>query len=79
MARRQRRDSRALPRNSGEDQEPDLEHFFSDAYLRKYFATRTRSVDWKKYMKTRTSSGAEGRGPLGSYVDAQWQKLASPK
>jgi uncharacterized membrane protein YheB (UPF0754 family) len=56
-----------------------LEHFFSDAYLRKYFATRTRSVDWKKYMKTRTSSGAEGRGPLGSYVDAQWQKLASPE
>jgi len=43
-----------------------LEHFFSDAYLRKYFATRTRSVDWKKYMKTRmAAAGSRSRDSSG--------------
>lgn len=52
-----------------------VEHFFDEEYLRKFFAEKQKDIDWSSYLK----SSESGKSPVTSFVEKQWEKLASEK
>ena len=56
-------------------QELILKHFFSEEYLREFFAREKGAFDWKSFLR----GGDAGRGPVARVVEKSWDRFTGPE